>query len=183
MFEEHFVLKRKNIEHLPISKLMDIVKVKSVSLIVYYMVGDFGRQIGKKKAENFGYIFFDYINNSFSLYFLYLENFLKIYLNLVSSINELIIVNYLSKNSSVVKDAFKIRKAKEKIIKRVFDCIVDVGKNLISYLNTVLDNVAFEHVFLTFKTGVDYNSDSLKVLDYEGVLPLHKGSNSGNISS
>ena len=59
MFEEHFVFKRKNIEHLPISKLMDMVKVKSVPLNVYYMVGNFAKKFADKKAENFGNIFFD----------------------------------------------------------------------------------------------------------------------------
>ena len=47
----------------------------------------------------------------------------------------------------------------------------------------MLGNVPFEHAFLTFKLGVDYNSDSLKILKYEGVLSLHKGSNSGNVWS
>ena len=137
-------MKGKNIEHLSISKLMNLVKVKSVSLNVYYIVGDFGKKFAEKKAENFGNIFCDCVNNSFSLYVLYLE---YIYLNLLSPINELIIENHLSENSSAVKDAFKIRKVKEKIAKKVFDCIVDVGKNLVYYLNIVLDSVAFEHVF------------------------------------
>ena len=137
-------MKGKNIEHLPVSKLMNLVKVKSVSLNVYYIVGDFGKKFAEKKAENFGNIFCDCVNNSFSLYVLYLE---YIYLNLFSPINELIIENHLSENSSAVKDAFKIRKVKEKIAKKVFDCIVDVGKNLVYYLNIVLDSVAFEHVF------------------------------------
>ena len=137
-------MKGKNIEHLPISKLMNLVKVKSVSLNVYYIVGDFGKKFAEKKAENFGNIFCDCVNNSFSLYVLYLE---YIYLNLFSPINELIIENHLSENSSAVKDAFKIRKVKEKIAKKVFDCIVGVGKNLVYYLNIVLDSVAFEHVF------------------------------------
>ena len=123
---------------------MNLVKVKSVSLNVYYIVGDFGKKFAEKKAENFGNIFFDFVNNSFSLYVLYLE---YIYLNLFSPISELIIENHLSENSSAVKDAFKIRKVKEKIAKKVFDCIVDVGKNLVYYLNIVLDSVAFEHVF------------------------------------
>ena len=46
MFAEHFVLKKKSISHLPISRLMETVKLKSVSLNVYHMVGDF-----LKKAE------------------------------------------------------------------------------------------------------------------------------------
>ena len=64
---------------------------------------------------------------------------------MVNPINELIIENYLSENDSVVKN---VKKVKEKITKRVFDCVVDVGKNLMSYLNVVLDNVALEHIFL-----------------------------------
>ena len=123
---------------------METVKVKSISLNLYYVVGDFGKKIEEKKAENFGNIFFDSVNNSFSIYVLYLDNFLRIYLNLVNPINELIIENSLSENDSVVKN---VKKVKEKITKRVFDCVVDIGKNLMSYLNVVLDNVAFEHVF------------------------------------
>ena len=49
MFEEYFVLRRKKIEHLSILKLMDMVKVKSVLLNSYYMVGDFGKKIAEKK--------------------------------------------------------------------------------------------------------------------------------------
>ena len=70
---------------------------------------------------------------------------------MVNPINELIIENYLSENGSVVKN---VKNVKEKITKRVFDCVVDVGKNLMSYLNVVLENVAFEHIFLTFKPDV-----------------------------
>ena len=134
-----------------------------------------------KKAENFGSIFFDSVNNLFSLYVLYLENFLRIYLNLVSPINELIIENNLSENGS--KDSINVKRVKEKITKRVFDCVVDVGKNIMSCLNVVLHNVAFKHIFLTFKPGVDYRSNSLNILNHECVLSLHKASNSGNVSS
>ena len=161
---------------------METVKVKFVSLNVYCMVGDFGKKKNtEKKAENFGNTFFDSVNSSFSPYVLYLENFLRIYLNLVSPINKLIIENYLFENGS--KDPINVKRVKEKITKRVFDCIVDVGKNIMSYLNVVLYNVAFKHIFLTFKSGVNYNSDGLKILNHEGVLSLHKGSNSGNVSS
>ena len=111
---------------------------------------------------------------------MYLENLLRIYLNLVNPINELIIENYLSENGSVVKN---VKKVKEKTTKKEFDCVVDVGKNLMGYLNVVLDNVTFEHISLTFKPDVDYDSDSLKILNYEGVLSLRKGSNSGNTYS
>ena len=59
IFEEHFFfLKKKNISHFPISRLMETVKLKSVSLNIYYMVGDFGKKITEKKAENFVNIFF-----------------------------------------------------------------------------------------------------------------------------
>ena len=88
------------------------------------MVDDFGKKFPEKKAENSGNIFFDSVNNSFSLYVLYLENFLRIYLNLVSPINELIIENYLSENGS--KDSINVRRVKAKISKRVFHCVVDV---------------------------------------------------------
>ena len=88
------------------------------------MVEGFGKKFAEKKAENSGNIFFDSVNNSFSLYVLYLENFLRIYLNLVSPINELIIENYLSENGS--KDSINVRRVKAKISKRVFHCVVDV---------------------------------------------------------
>ena len=59
MFEEYFVLKKKNISNLPILGLMETVKVKSVSLNVYYMVGDFGKKFAEKKLRTLGiYIFF-----------------------------------------------------------------------------------------------------------------------------
>ena len=61
--------------------------------------------------------------------------------------------------------------------------LLTLEENIKSYLNVVLHNVAFEHIFLTFKPGVDHNSNSLKILNHEGVLSLHKGSNSRNVLS
>ena len=130
--------------HLPIPRLMETVKVKSVSLNVYYMVL---KNVFRKKGWELWKYFFGSVNNSFSLHVLHLENFLRIYLNLVSPINELIIENYLSENNSVVKNVANVKKVKEKITKRVFDWVVDVGKNIMIYLNVVLENVIFEHIF------------------------------------
>ena len=130
--------------HLPIPRLMETVKVKSVSLNVYYMVL---KNIFRKKSWELWKYFFGSVNNSFSLHVLYLDNFLRIYLNLVSPINELIIENYLSENNSVVKNVANVKKVKEKITKRVFDWVVDVGKNIMIYLNVVLENIIFEHIF------------------------------------
>ena len=130
--------------HLPIPRLMETVKVKSVSLNVYYMVL---KNIFRKKSWELWKYFFCFFYNSFSLHVLYLENFLRIYLNLVSPINELIIENYLSENNSVVKNVANVKKVKEKITKRVFDWVVDVGKNIMIYLNVVLENIIFEHIF------------------------------------
>ena len=103
------------------------------------------KKLQKKKLRTLEILFFDSVNNSFSLYVLYLENFLRLYLNLVSPINELIIENYLFGNGC--KDSINVKRVKEKITKRVFDCVVDVGKNIMGYLNVVLYNVAFEHIF------------------------------------
>ena len=71
-------LREENIKHLTISKLMDTVKIKSVPLNIYYMVGDSGKKLAEKKAENFGNIFFDCINNSFSICFVSGERFKNI---------------------------------------------------------------------------------------------------------
>ena len=73
---------------------------------------------------------------------------LRTYLNWVSPIHERIIENYLSENSSVVKNIANVKRVTEKIAKRVFDCAVDVGKNIVSYHNVVLDIFAFEHILL-----------------------------------
>ena len=118
MFEEYFVLKKKNISNLPISGLMETVKVKSVSLNVYYMVGDFGKKFAEKKLRTLGiFFFFGSVNNSFSLYVLNLGNFLRIYLKLVSPINELIMENYPSENSSVIKNVINVKRVTKKITK------------------------------------------------------------------
>ena len=66
-----------------------------------------------------------------------------------------------------------MKKVKEKITKRVFDCIDDIGKNLMSYFNIVLTMLPL-NIFLTFKTNVDFNSDRLRILNYDGVLSLHR---------
>ena len=135
MFEEHFVLKKKN-SQLPISRLMETAKVK---------VGDFGKKFTEKRQRTLEIFFFVSVNNSFSLYVLHLENFLRIYVNLVSPINELRIENYLSECGS--KDSINVKRVKEKIAKRVFDCVVDVGKNIKSYFNVVLETVLLLNIF------------------------------------
>ena len=36
---------------------------------------------------------------------------------------------------------------------------------ILNYLNVVMSSQSFEHIFFTFRTGIDYNKNSLRILN------------------
>ena len=68
---------------------MKIVKSKSVVLNLYYVVADSGKN-DIMRTENFGQIFFEVPNNSFGIYVVHLQTYLKVFFNLLKPITELI---------------------------------------------------------------------------------------------
>ena len=54
--DREIILTKRSIEHLPIFKLMEIVKTKSVVLNLYHVVSDYGKN-DIMRTENFGKYF------------------------------------------------------------------------------------------------------------------------------
>ena len=92
--DREFVLTKKNFEKLPICSLMDQVKTRSVALNLYYSVGDYARN-DIMRTENFGEIFFEISNNPFGVYIVYLQIYFRVSFNLLKSVTEVLIDNYL----------------------------------------------------------------------------------------
>ena len=44
-------------------------------------------------------------------------------------------------------------------------CYVKAGIKLLRYLNIILDNLVFEHIFFSYKSNMDYNNDSHEILN------------------
>ena len=87
---------------------MKIVKSKSVVWNLYYVVGDSSKN-DIMRTENFGEIFFEVPNNSFGIYDVYLQTYLKVFFNLLRPITELITDDYLPEHRWKKKTAADLR--------------------------------------------------------------------------
>ena len=76
--EKNFSVYHYFIKHTNVSKPLSQVKAKSFSLNLYYQVGDF---LNFDPSKNHGEIFIEIVNNSLSLYLMYLEIFFRAYFN------------------------------------------------------------------------------------------------------
>ena len=47
----------------------------------------------------------------------------------------------------------------------LISCYSETGSKLLRYLNVILSNVAFEHIFFTYRSGIGYNNNSFKILN------------------
>ena len=100
------------------------------------------------RTENFGKIFFEVANSSFGIYVVYLQTYLRVFLNLHQPVPKLITDKYLSehryKNNTLMS------------------CYFETGSKLLRYLNIILNGSAFEPIFFTYRSGIDYNNTALK---------------------
>ena len=44
-------------------------------------------------------------------------------------------------------------------------CYCQTGAKLLAFLNLILDASAFEHMFYTYRSDIDYNAESFKILN------------------
>ena len=44
-------------------------------------------------------------------------------------------------------------------------CYIKAGIKLLRYLNIILDNLVFEHIFFSYKSNMDYNNNSHEILN------------------
>ena len=66
---------------------MDQVKTNYLILNIYYVVGDY-KENHFLKTENIGEIFFEIANNLFGLYVVYLQDYFRVFFNLLKPVTE-----------------------------------------------------------------------------------------------
>ena len=153
--ESYFKVRSKGIEGSSISMLMNETNVKFIALNIYYLVDDFSL------AENLGELFVEIADNLFGLYILFLQICFRVFLNALSDITNLVTENYLLEH--------EIKKVIGKVRQRIFGmlllCYCQTGAKLLAFFNLILDASAFEHIFYTYRSDIDYNAESFKILN------------------
>lgn len=95
----HFTLKKDDFKNTQIEYLSNQVKTGKFTLNLYYVVGDFLNH--DPRNENFGILFLEIVNNSFMIYLIYVEVFVKVLCNNANILTDLLLDNYfLEKNSN-----------------------------------------------------------------------------------
>ena len=137
----------KGIFHLPIATLMDQAKTNYAILNLCYVLGDY-KENKLLKTENFGEIFFEVGYNSLGLYVVYLQIYFRVYSNFLKPVTELITDKYLAESGCK-----KVTTKLKRINIMPFACYSDTGTKLLRYLNILLNNSVFEHIFFYLKTS------------------------------
>ena len=81
-------------------------------------------------------------------------------MNALSDITNLVTENYLLEHE--IKKV--IRKVRRRIFGMLLLCYCQTGAKLLAFLNLILDASAFEHMFYTYGSDIDYNAESFKIL-------------------
>ena len=138
---------------------MNEVDTKSAALNLYYLVDDF------RSTETFGELFIEITNNSFGLYIVYLQIYFRVFLNNSRDVTDFITESYLLE--AEIKRNVGITKQKifSTFLSRYCPPDKKKKKKLLPYLNLVLNQAAFEHILYTYRSDIDYNSDSFKILN------------------
>ena len=87
-----FTIKRNDFKNTQIVYLCNQIKVGNFSLNFYYVVGDFLNH--DRSNKNFGVLFLWTIKNSFMLYLIYVEVFLKVFFNNANIFTDNLLVSY-----------------------------------------------------------------------------------------
>ena len=145
----------KGIEGTSISMLMNEANEKAVVLNLYYLVDDFSL------AENFGEFFIETVSNSFGLYILFRQINFRVFWNALSDVTNLVTENYLLEHE-IKKD---IGKVKQRIFGMLLSCDCQTGVELLAFFNLILNTNAFDNMFYTYRSNIDYNVESFKILN------------------
>ena len=87
-----FTIKRDDFKNTQIVYLCNQIKGGNFSLNFYYVVGDFLNH--DRSNKNFGVLFLWTIKNSFMLYLIYVEVFLKVFFNNANIFTNFLLVSY-----------------------------------------------------------------------------------------
>ena len=153
--ENYFKVTNKGIESTSISMLMNETNAKSVALNLFYLIDDFSL------AGKFGKLFVEIANNSFELYILFLQIYFRVFLNALSDITNLVTKNNLLEHE-IKKD---IENVKWRIFGMLLSYYCQTGAKLLAFWNLILKVNAFEHMFHTYRSGIDYNAENFKILN------------------
>ena len=153
--ESHFKVTNKSIEDTLVFTLMSETNAKSIVLNLYYLVDAFGL------AENFSEQFVEIANKSFGIYILFLQIYCRVFFNALSDVTGHVTENYLLE----LEIKKNVGKVKHKIFGILLSCYCKTDAKLLSFFNFILDAPAFEHMFYTCTSGVDYSKDSSKILN------------------
>ena len=93
--------------------------------------------------------------------FCFCRFFLGFVLNALSDVTNIVTENYLLEHE-IKKD---IGKVKQRIFGILLSCYCQTGAKLLTFLSLILDANAFEHMFYTYRSGIDYNAESFKILN------------------
>ena len=80
-------------------------------------------------------------------------------MNTLSDVANIAIENYLLEHE-IKKD---IGKVKQRIFGLLLTCHCQMGARLLAFLNLILDANAFEFMFNTHRSGIDYKTKSFKI--------------------
>ena len=128
-----------------------------VVLNICYLVGNYS-----SKTKQFGEVFYELANGPFGVYISYLQIYLRMFFNLLKLTTEVVIENCLRNKSPSM---FCIKQLKQKCENILFSLYCNTGKILLNYLNVIMSNCSFEHVFFTYRPGINYNEKSLPILN------------------
>ena len=62
----------------------------------------------------------------------------------------------------------RVKELKQKHENILFLIYCNVGEVLLNYLNIIFEKQPFEHIFLTFRAGINYSKNSLNILNLKG---------------
>ena len=139
---------------------MKQVNARSVVLNLYYLVGEYAGN--SKMTENFGETFFEIASNPFGAYIFYLQIYLRMLFNLLKPVTKKVVDNYLAEHCSSKQTVSKIRK---RLNNTLISCYPETGGKLMRYLNLALFSEVFEWIFFTYRSGIDYNNETFKILN------------------
>lgn len=98
--DQTFVVKKTDLASTNVLNLMEQVSVRSFNLSLYYAVGDFLSH--DPKSDNFSETFMEVANNSFGLYFIYVEVLFRVYFNKLNEIRDIIVYNYFTEKKNQI---------------------------------------------------------------------------------
>ena len=152
-----FVVTINSLENLDIYDLMKYLNARYAVLNLYYLVGNYGG-----RTKNFHEIFTEIANTPFAVYILFVLIYLIIYFNIVKPITEIVIENCLMNKLPSICCAKELKQKYEDIL---FSLYCDTGELLLDYLNIIFVKQPFELILLTFRAGIEYNKNSLNILN------------------